>query len=66
MAFFAHAGIPLEPRQIYEAVEVRKIHEIKAAELAAERATEENFDRLREILDAVGRADRRRAGPRAR
>lgn len=52
MAFFARAGIPLETRQIYEAVEVRKIHEIKAAEMAAERATEENFARLREILAA--------------
>lgn len=51
MAFFARAGLPLENRRIYEAVEVRKIHEIKAAELAAERATDENFDRLREILD---------------
>lgn len=52
MAFFAKAGIPLEPKQIYEAVEVRKIHEIKAAEMAAERATEENYQRLREILAA--------------
>ncbi len=52
MAFYARAGIPLEPRQIYEAVEVRKIHEIKAAEMAAERATEENFERLQEILEA--------------
>lgn len=50
MAFYAKAGIPLEPQQIYEAVEVRKIHEIKAAELAAERATKENFERLEEIL----------------
>ena len=52
MAFYSKAGIPLEPRRIYEAVELRKIHEIKAAELATERATEENFDRLREILAA--------------
>ncbi|MCP4314690.1 MAG: FadR family transcriptional regulator [Hyphomicrobiales bacterium] len=52
MAFYARAGIPLEPKQIYEAVEVRKIHEIKAAEMAAERATEENYDRLRDILEA--------------
>lgn len=51
MAFYARAGIPLEPMQIYEAVEVRKIHEIQAAELAAERATEENYERLREILN---------------
>ena len=50
MALYAQAGIPLEPKQIYEAVEVRKIHEIKAAELAAERATEENFRTLEEIL----------------
>lgn len=50
LAFFAKAGLPLDPRQIFEAVEVRKIHEIKAAELAAERATEENFVALEGIL----------------
>ena len=50
MSFFARCGLPLENRQIFEAVEVRKIHEIKAAELAASRATEENFDRLRDVL----------------
>ena len=50
MALFAKAGLPLDPIQIYETVELRKIHEIKAAELACERATDENFDRLREIL----------------
>ncbi|TJW56811.1 MAG: FadR family transcriptional regulator, partial [Mesorhizobium sp.] len=46
------AGLPLDPIQIYETVELRKIHEIKAAELACSRATEENFERLREILKA--------------
>ncbi len=50
LAFFARAGLPLDPRQIFEAVEVRKIHEIKAAELAAERATEENLANLERIL----------------
>lgn len=50
MSFFARFGLPLENRQIFEAVEVRKIHEIKAAELAASRATEENFSRLRDVL----------------
>ncbi|MGB3245312.1 MAG: FadR/GntR family transcriptional regulator [Sulfitobacter sp.] len=50
LAFFARAGLPLDPRQIFEAVEVRKIHEIKAAEMAAERATEENFASLERIL----------------
>src|SRR5690606_35868893 len=52
MALFARAGVPLDPIQIYETVELRKIHEIKAAELACARATEENFERLREILKA--------------
>ena len=52
MALFARAGVPLDPVQIYETVELRKIHEIKAAELACARATEENFARLREILAA--------------
>lgn len=51
LALFARAGVPLDPIQIYETVEIRKIHEIKAAELACERATEENFERLRGILE---------------
>jgi len=50
LALFAKAGLPLDPVHIYEAVELRKIHEIKAAELACGRATEENYERLREIL----------------
>lgn len=52
MALFAKAGVPLDPVQIYETVEIRKIHEIKAAELACSRATEENYERLREILQS--------------
>ncbi|MCY0095340.1 FadR/GntR family transcriptional regulator [Hoeflea ulvae] len=51
MALLARAGVQLNARQIFEAVELRKIHEIKAAELAAQRATEDNLDRLRDILD---------------
>lgn len=50
LALFAKAGVPLDPIQIYETVELRKIHEIKAAELACTRATDENFERLAEIL----------------
>jgi DNA-binding FadR family transcriptional regulator len=42
--------VPLDPVQIYETVEIRKIHEIKAAELASSRATDENYQRLRDIL----------------
>jgi DNA-binding FadR family transcriptional regulator len=45
MALFARAGVPLDPILIYETVELRKIHEIKAAELACTRATEENYER---------------------
>ncbi len=55
MALFAQAGLPLDPVRIYETVELRKIHEIKAAELASQRATEENFTRLEEILAASER-----------
>ncbi len=59
MALFARAGLPLDPVQIYETVEIRKIHEIKAAELACSRATEENFERLRAILqESEERLDR--------
>ncbi|MGE0499470.1 MAG: FadR/GntR family transcriptional regulator [Rhizobiaceae bacterium] len=50
LALFAKAGVPLDPIRIYEMVELRKIHEIKAAELACTRATEDNYDRLREIM----------------
>jgi DNA-binding FadR family transcriptional regulator len=55
MALFARAGVPLDPVQIYETVELRKIHEIKAAEFACSRATEENLDRLRDILQSSER-----------
>jgi len=50
LALFARAGLPMDPVQIYETVELRKIHEIKAAELACTRATDENYEALREIL----------------
>jgi DNA-binding FadR family transcriptional regulator len=50
MALIARAGVPLDPVQVYEMVELRKIHEIKAAELACSRATEENYEILRAIL----------------
>ena len=52
MALLARAGLPPDPAQVYEAVELRKIHEIRAAELASARASEANFARLAEILAA--------------
>lgn len=51
LAFFAQAGLPLTPEEVYQAVEMRKIHEITAVRLACERAKLENFDRMREILN---------------
>lgn len=51
MALFARAGLPLDPVRIIETVELRKIHEIKAAELACTRATEENYAALRAVLE---------------
>ena len=51
MALYARAGLPPDPHQIYEAVELRKIHEIKAAELACTRATDENFEAIKAVLE---------------
>jgi GntR family transcriptional regulator, transcriptional repressor for pyruvate dehydrogenase complex len=55
LAFFAQAGLPLTPEEVYQAVEMRKIHEITAVRLACERAKLENFDRMREVLDRSAR-----------
>lgn len=51
LALFAKAGLPLDPIRIYETVELRKIHEVKAAEMAAQRATEENFAAIARTLE---------------
>lgn len=58
IAFFAQAGLPLTAEEVYQAVEMRKIHEITAVRLACERAKLENFERLRHIL---GRSETRLA-----
>ncbi len=50
LAVFAQAGLPLTEEEVYEAVEMRKIHEITAVRLACERATLADFDRLRDVL----------------
>jgi DNA-binding FadR family transcriptional regulator len=50
LAFFAQAGLPLTADEVYQAVEMRKIHEITAVRLACERATLEDFGRLRDVL----------------
>lgn len=50
LAFFAQAGLPLTADEVYQAVEMRKIHEITAVRLACERAQLEDFERLRDVL----------------
>ncbi len=50
LAFFAQAGLPLTAEEVYQAVEMRKIHEITAVRLACERAQLDDFERLRGVL----------------
>ena len=50
LAFFAQAGLPLTAEEVYQAVEMRKIHEITAVRLACERALLDDFERLRDVL----------------
>ncbi len=55
LALFAQLGIPLTVADVRQSVEMRRIHEIAAIRLACERRTDENLERLREILAAEGR-----------
>jgi DNA-binding FadR family transcriptional regulator len=50
LAFYAQLGLPLNADDVHDSIEIRRIHEIAAIELACERATDENFAALREIL----------------
>lgn len=50
LAFYAQLGIPLDALDIQHTVEMRRIHEIAAIQLACERATLKNFDTMRTIL----------------
>jgi DNA-binding FadR family transcriptional regulator len=50
LALFAQLGIPLDAIDVHNSVEMRRIHEIAAIQLACERATLKNFDALRAIL----------------
>jgi DNA-binding FadR family transcriptional regulator len=53
LAFFAQLGIPLDAADVRHTVEMRRIHEIAAVQLACERATLKNFDAMRSILNAA-------------
>ncbi|MDQ0475278.1 FadR/GntR family transcriptional regulator [Labrys wisconsinensis] len=52
LALYAQVGAPLTAEDVQQSIEMRKIHEITAVRLACERATLDNFDRLRAILAA--------------
>jgi DNA-binding FadR family transcriptional regulator len=51
LAMISSLGVELRPEDLRQSVEMRKIFEVSAAKLAAERATEENFARLDAIMD---------------
>lgn len=50
LAFFAQLGLPLDVADVHNSIEMRRIHEIAAVQLACERATDENFAALHAIL----------------
>lgn len=50
LALFAQIGVPLQADEVRQSNEMRRIHEITAVRLACERATLENFDRMRAVL----------------
>jgi DNA-binding FadR family transcriptional regulator len=50
LAFFAQLGIPLNATEVQHSVEMRRIHEIAAVQLACERAQPGNLETLREVL----------------
>src|SRR5262245_23419483 len=51
----ADHGIPLQPEQVADAVEMRRILEVQAVQLACERRTEADLGRLQEVLDETER-----------
>lgn len=53
LAFYAQLGIPLDANDVRNTVELRRIHEIAAIQMACERATPENFEKMRAILQAT-------------
>lgn len=53
LALFAKVGVPLTLDEVRQSNEMRRIHEITAIKLACERATLQNFDRLRAVLSAT-------------
>lgn len=56
LALFSRVGVPLEPDDVRQTVEMRRIHEVEAIKLACARRTSANIDRMREILDAADAA----------
>lgn len=52
LALFARVGVALNPKDVQQIVELRRIHEIEAVKLACARRTEANIQRMREILNS--------------
>jgi GntR family transcriptional regulator, transcriptional repressor for pyruvate dehydrogenase complex len=60
LALLTEFGLQLQPEDVRQSVEMRRIFELAAIKLAAERATDENFARLDAIMAAT--AERVAAG----
>lgn len=50
LVLWADFGIPLSPREVTDAVEMRRILEVQAVRLACERRAPEDLERLRAVL----------------
>lgn len=57
--FLAASGLGMDPRFLLSFDEVRRFFVVKMLELAAERATEEDLDRIQAVLDGYPRDDTR-------
>lgn len=53
LALFARIGVPIDPEDVRQTVEMRRIHEVEAIKLACARRSPANIERMREILDAA-------------
>ncbi len=51
LVLLADFGVPLTEQQVRDAVEMRRILELQAVVLACERRTDEDLNRLREVLE---------------
>lgn len=50
LALFAQIGVPLSGEEIHQSIEMRRIHELEAVQLACERWIDSNVERIRAVL----------------